>query len=99
MLTARGEETDRLRGLESGADDYLVKPFSPRELVARTKAILRRGAPIGERFHYGSLELELTNRIVSLEGAELNLTQIEGCVLGLGILFNQIAFQMSHTAN
>ena len=83
MLTARGEEIDRLRGLESGADDYLVKPFSPRELVARTKAILRRGAPIGERLHYGSLELELTNRIVSLEGQELNLTQIEFDLLAL----------------
>ena len=83
MLTARGEETDRLRGLESGADDYLVKPFSPRELVARAKAILRRGAPVGERLHYGSLELELTNRIVSLEGQELNLTQIEFDLLAL----------------
>ena len=83
MLTARGEEIDRLRGLESGADDYLVKPFSPRELVARTKAILRRGAPVGERLHYGSLELELTNRIVSLEGQELNLTQIEFDLLAL----------------
>ena len=83
MLTARGEEIDRLRGLESGADDYLVKPFSPRELVARAKAILRRGAPVGERLHYGSLELELTNRIVSLEGQELNLTQIEFDLLAL----------------
>ena len=83
MLTARGEEIDRLRGLESGADDYLVKPFSPRELVARAKAILRRGAPIGERLAYGDLELELTNRIVSLEGAELNLTQIEFDLLAL----------------
>lgn len=83
MLTARGEEIDRLRGLESGADDYLVKPFSPRELVARAKAILRRGAPVGERLHYGSLELELTNRIMSLEGQELNLTQIEFDLLAL----------------
>ena len=83
MLTARGEEIDRLRGLESGADDYLVKPFSPRELVARAKAILRRGAPIGERLAYGDLELELTNRIVWLEGAELNLTQIEFDLLAL----------------
>ena len=83
MLTARGEEIDRLRGLESGADDYLVKPFSPRELVARAKAILRRGAPIGERLAYGDLELELTNRIVTLKGAELNLTQIEFDLLAL----------------
>ena len=83
MLTARGEETDRLRGLESGADDYLVKPFSPRELVARAKAILRRGAPIGERLAYGDLELELTNRSVWLAGVDLTLTQTEFDLLAL----------------
>jgi two-component system alkaline phosphatase synthesis response regulator PhoP len=48
MLTARGEETDRVVGLELGADDYVTKPFSPRELVARIKALLRRTAPAGE---------------------------------------------------
>jgi DNA-binding response OmpR family regulator len=83
MLTARGEEFDRLRGLESGADDYLVKPFSPRELVARAKAILRRGAPVGERLRYGDLELDLTNRAVLLEGEMLNLTQLEFDLLAL----------------
>src|SRR3954465_7465076 len=45
MLTGRGEEADRVRGLETGADDYVTKPFSPRELVARVKAVLRRGGP------------------------------------------------------
>ena len=49
MITALGEETDRLTGLEVGADDYLTKPFSPRELVARVKAVLRRSSPRGER--------------------------------------------------
>ena len=49
MITALGEETDRLAGLEVGADDYLTKPFSPRELVARVKAVLRRSSPRGDR--------------------------------------------------
>jgi two-component system alkaline phosphatase synthesis response regulator PhoP len=83
MLTARAEEMDRLRGLESGADDYLVKPFSPRELVARAKAILRRGAPIGEHLQYGDLELDITNRAVLLEGETLTLTQLEFDLLAL----------------
>src|SRR5204863_4763379 len=48
MLTARAEESDRLLGLDAGADDYIVKPFSPRELVARVRAVLRRSRPAGE---------------------------------------------------
>ncbi len=83
MLTAKGEEADRLRGLESGADDYLVKPFSPRELVARAKAILRRGQPVGERARFGAFEVEFADRRVRLEGEELALTQIEFDLLAL----------------
>ena len=83
MLTAKGEEADRLRGLESGADDYLVKPFSPRELVARAKAILRRGQPIGERVRFGALEIEFNNRRVHLEGQEVTLTQTEFDLLAI----------------
>ena len=74
MLTARGEESDRLRGLESGAEDYLVKPFSPRELVARIKIMLRRGQTSSERSSFGHLELEYMNRRVRLSGEELKLT-------------------------
>lgn len=83
MLTAKGEESERLRGLESGADDYLLKPFSPRELVARARAILRRGQPVGERASFGALEVEFTDRRVRLEGQELALTQIEFDLLAL----------------
>lgn len=81
MLTAKGEETDRLRGLESGADDYLVKPFSPRELVARAKAILRRGQPLGDVASFGALEIEYQSHRVTFEGQELALTQTEFDVL------------------
>ena len=61
MLTARGEEGDRIRGLETGADDYVTKPFSPRELVARVNAVLRRVRPAlaGERLDYADLEMDV----------------------------------------
>src|ERR1043165_4927917 len=60
MLTARGEESDRMRGLETGADDYVTKPFSPRELVARVGAVLRRVRPAlaGESLNLGDLTLD-----------------------------------------
>lgn len=60
MLTARGEEEDRIRGLETGADDYITKPFSPRELVARVTAVLRRVRPAlaGKTLHYADIEID-----------------------------------------
>jgi two-component system phosphate regulon response regulator PhoB len=60
MLTARGEEEDRIRGLETGADDFVTKPFSPKELVARAKAVLRRSNPnlVAEKLSYGGLEMD-----------------------------------------
>jgi DNA-binding response OmpR family regulator len=80
MLTARGEESDRLVGLRHGADDYVVKPFSPAELVARVEAVLRRVSPPDEEqppIEHGSLRLEPATRRVFLDGEELSLTQRE----------------------
>jgi two-component system alkaline phosphatase synthesis response regulator PhoP len=80
MLTARSEETDRLIGLELGADDYITKPFSPREVVARVRAVLRRTRPSGEPsslFHVGDLSVDVTNRTVTLKGREVGLTPTE----------------------
>jgi DNA-binding response OmpR family regulator len=77
MLTARGEEIDRIVGLEVGADDYLVKPFSPRELVARVKALLRRprsGRPAGLP---AGLDVDLGRRRVAVYGQEVALTYLE----------------------
>ncbi len=77
MLTAKGEETDRIVGLELGADDYLPKPFNPRELLARLKAILRRrhGAAGSERvLRFGRLEIDPGSRAARLEGRECRLT-------------------------
>ena len=81
MLTARGEEVDRVSGLTLGADDYVVKPFSPRELVARVRAILRRGRQTGTMekgtLSHGDLLLDLGKRTASLRGGPLTLTPHE----------------------
>jgi two-component system phosphate regulon response regulator PhoB len=82
MLTARGEEADRVRGLETGADDYITKPFSPRELIARVGAVLRRVRPAlaGEQLSYGDLNMDIVShkvkrgeRTVSLGPTEFRL--------------------------
>lgn len=80
MLTARGDELDRIVGLEIGADDYLPKPFNPRELLARVQAVLRRAEPPGEdtlRYAAGSLEVDSDRRVASLSGEVLELTTTE----------------------
>lgn len=81
MLTARGEEIDRILGFELGIDDYVVKPFSPRELNLRVRAILKRdrrqGGRIQDRLKTGTLEVDLTRHIVTLDGNELVLTLME----------------------
>jgi DNA-binding response OmpR family regulator len=80
MLTARDEETDRVVGLELGADDYVPKPFSPRELVARVKAVLRRTQPprpVAERLTCGAVELRADAREASRAGVALDLTMKE----------------------
>ena len=80
MLTARDEEADRVAGLEVGADDYVSKPFSPRELTARVKAVLRRGARAAEAddvLTLGPVVLSRTAREVHVSGDEIELTQRE----------------------
>lgn len=79
MLTARGEEADRIRGLETGADDYVTKPFSPRELVARVGALLRRARPAlaGEHLGYGDLEMDLVAHRVKRGGNPVSLGPTE----------------------
>jgi DNA-binding response OmpR family regulator len=86
MLTVRGEEMERLKGLELGADDYIVKPFSPLELVARTRAVLRRSqaAPLAVSSRIivdGELTLDLDNREVILRGQSAKLTPTESRIL------------------
>ena len=80
MLTAKTEEVDKIIGLSVGADDYLTKPFSPRELVARVKAILRRGRgghSLDQALSFEHLRIDLNRREVSLEGKQVSLTQLE----------------------
>jgi DNA-binding response OmpR family regulator len=81
MLTARGEEADRIVGLELGADDYVTKPFSPRELVARVRSVLRRSAAaddrLDERVRFGDIEIDAAAREVRKRGNTLNLTARE----------------------
>ncbi len=78
MLTALGEESDRVLGLELGADDYITKPFSPRELVLRVQSVLRRSlarpTPAGETLADGTLVVDVARRIARLDGTELALT-------------------------
>ncbi len=85
MLTARGDVMDRVVGLELGADDYLPKPFEPRELVARIHAVLRRGNRVAEdeTLRAGSLEVNFTARSARLDGNDLALTSAEFELLGL----------------
>jgi DNA-binding response OmpR family regulator len=85
MVTARGEEVDRVLGLEVGADDYLVKPFSLRELLARVRAMLRRvdlegrrqGPPAGDRVQAGPLVVDVRSHVATLDGSPMHLTRKE----------------------
>jgi len=89
MVTAKGEEGDRVAGLEGGADDYLVKPFSPRELVARIKAVLRRRAPHAAEMTLtvGPLQLDPISYEVTLDGRAVELASAE---------FKLLRFFMAH---
>jgi DNA-binding response OmpR family regulator len=85
MLTAKGEEIDKVVGLEIGADDYITKPFSLRELLARVKAHLRRakrpGKGVPELYRFGDVEIDFTNFKVRRKGKEANLTSLETEIL------------------
>ncbi|PLY17057.1 MAG: phosphate regulon transcriptional regulatory protein PhoB [Sedimenticola sp.] len=89
MLTARGEEDDKVRGLECGAEDYVTKPFSPRELIARIKVVLRRVAPHAteEAVEAGGLRLDPASYRVSVQGSEVDLGPTE---------FRLLHFFMTH---
>jgi len=80
MLTAKGEEVDRIVGLELGADDYMVKPFSPRELILRIKGILKRAEPAEEEadvLETGNIKIDISRHKVTVGGKEITLTQME----------------------
>lgn len=89
ILTARGEEDDRIRGLEAGADDYVVKPFSPSELVARVRAVLRRTRPAFDKdsLTYGDITMDLTTHRVSRDDEPVDLGPTE---------FRLLRFMMEH---
>lgn len=79
MITARGEDFERIMGLDIGADDYIVKPFSPGEVMARVRAILRRIAPADEKkpFVYGNLSMDLEEYVATIDGNPVPLTKKE----------------------
>jgi two-component system response regulator BaeR len=77
MVTARVEEIDRLIGLELGADDYICKPFSPREVVARVKAVLRRARPTDSLLPANRLQIDAVRHVAALDGHALDLTPVE----------------------
>ena len=96
MLTARAEESDKLRGFESGLDDYITKPFSPRELIARLKALLRRaGSPSDGILQVGALQLDLTSHRLAISGDPIHLGPTEFRLLEILMRHPERAFDRS----
>jgi two-component system phosphate regulon response regulator PhoB len=98
LLTARGEEADRVRGLDSGADDYIVKPFSPSELVARLRAVIRRAQPaVGEEtLRYADVAMDLAAHRVSRAGRAVHLGPTEFRLLHHFLLYPGRVFSREH---
>ncbi|QNT77146.1 response regulator transcription factor [Dehalogenimonas etheniformans] len=96
ILTARGDETDIVRGLELGADEYIIKPFRQMELLARVKAVLRRQEAVSEELPLavGTMTLGPSIRDLTLKGKKINLTRTEGIVLGQ--LMRHVGHPVSH---
>ena len=102
MLTARGEEADRIVGLELGADDYVTKPFSPRELAARIRTVLRRSGPAAPRdraIELGDLRIDAGSREVTKNGVPLTLTAREFDLLWFLASHPRHVFSRSHLMN
>ena len=96
MLTARGEEADKLKSFDSGVDDYVTKPFSPKELMARVKALLRRtGAPEDNLLEVGGIKLDLTSHRVSIGDASIHMGPTEYRLLELLMRHPDRAFDRS----
>jgi two-component system, OmpR family, phosphate regulon response regulator PhoB len=98
LLTARGEEADRVRGLDSGADDYIVKPFSPSELVARLRAVIRRAQPSAgeETLRYADVAMDLAAHRVSRAGRAVHLGPTEFRLLHHFMLYPGRVFSREH---
>jgi two-component system phosphate regulon response regulator PhoB len=98
LLTARGEEADRVRGLDSGADDYIVKPFSPSELVARLRAVIRRAQPSAaeETLSYADVAMDLAAHRVSRGGKAVHLGPTEFRLLHHFLLYPGRVFSREH---
>ncbi|MHB8470886.1 MAG: winged helix-turn-helix domain-containing protein, partial [Gaiellaceae bacterium] len=99
MLTARADESDKLVGLSTGADDYVTKPFSPLELVARVRAMLRRpraGATTAAPRRFGELEIDSTAREVRVAGEPVELTKLEFDLLDVLSAEPRVAFSRGH---
>ena len=100
MLSARGEEFDKLTGFELGIDDYVTKPFSPKELMARVKAVLKRtSSEIGEKFIYEDLIIDYTAHQVLIDGSEIPLTPKEYDLLCYFVKNKNIALSRENLLN